>query len=64
MPRWVLYCPICEKEFTHSNIERRNPEDYYIDPKPEFPAEGLSVECPNCKKSSVYRRHQLVYRAD
>jgi phage FluMu protein Com len=31
--------------------------------KPEFPAAGLKIKCPNCKKSSVYQPHQLMYRA-
>jgi hypothetical protein len=31
--------------------------------KPEFPAGGLSLECPNCKVTSPYQRHQLVYSA-
>jgi endogenous inhibitor of DNA gyrase (YacG/DUF329 family) len=64
MPRWVLNCPKCQKEFTHTQIERRNLQDYYLEPKPDFPEEGLSVQCPNCKVSAVYQRRHLIYRAD
>ena len=64
MPRWVLNCPSCQKEFTHTEIERRSFQDYYLEPKPDFPEEGLSVQCPNCKTSSVYHRRHLTYRAD
>jgi hypothetical protein len=73
MPRWVLYCNDCGKEFTHSKIERGSLEDYYLEPKPEFPVGDSSVECPHCKKkknkkkqkkTSLYQRSQLTYRAD
>lgn len=68
MPRWVLDCPECQATFTHSEIKvpdgltgaRRN----WFGDKPVFPETGSRVECPNCKKSSVYQRHQLVYRDD
>ncbi len=68
VPRWVLSCPKCEQEFTHTEIQAdyRSPQ---IDPfswivdKPEMTKGGASLECPNCKKTSVYNRHQLTYRA-
>jgi hypothetical protein len=31
--------------------------------KPELPASGVNLECPNCKEVSVYKRYQLTYRA-
>ena len=68
MPRWVLNCLTCNKEFTHSEIdtERRksllDPFAWFGD-KPEIPAAGVSLECPHCKNVSVYRRYQLTYRA-
>jgi endogenous inhibitor of DNA gyrase (YacG/DUF329 family) len=64
MPRWVLNCPNCQQEFTHTQIERRSLQDYYLEPKPDFPREGMSVQCPHCNASSIYQRHQLTYRAD
>jgi len=61
MPRWVLTCPECHKEFTHSNIAH---ESSWWDEKPEMSPAGDSIECPNCKKTSTYRRYQLIYRKD
>jgi endogenous inhibitor of DNA gyrase (YacG/DUF329 family) len=68
MARWVLGCPECKEDFTHSQINTE-PQPTMRDPfawlgdKPEFPATGLTLECPNCKKTSIYSRTQLVYRA-
>jgi hypothetical protein len=64
--RWVLECAGCATEFAHSDIH----DDGYspLDPftltstKPEFPKDGLSVLCPNCKNTFVYQRYQLLYR--
>jgi len=65
MARWVLGCPFCDKEFTHTEIaEPRRLEDYYFQAKPKFPDGGLRIDCPNCKKASVFQSHQLIYRAD
>jgi endogenous inhibitor of DNA gyrase (YacG/DUF329 family) len=67
MARWTLSCPECNKDFTHSQIVSsetnalRNP--FVFEEKPLFPTGGQSIECPNCKKSSTYQRHQLIYRA-
>jgi endogenous inhibitor of DNA gyrase (YacG/DUF329 family) len=67
MARWVLDCPNCNKEFTHTNINDRGSalRDPFTSPeaKPEFPDGGLSVVCPNCKNTSVYQRYQLTYQA-
>jgi len=68
MPRWVLDCPECGEEFTHSEIdvENRSPlldSFAWIGDKPEIPQEGVSLVCPNCSKVSVYKRHELTYRA-
>jgi endogenous inhibitor of DNA gyrase (YacG/DUF329 family) len=63
----VLDCPDCKAEFTHSEITEieshstLNPFTGLL-AKPEFPGDGLRLECPNCKKNSLYWRHQLVYR--
>ena len=67
VPRWVLDCPLCKVEFTHSEIdpEYRSP---LLDPfarfgdKPELPSAGVNLECPNCREVSVYKRYQLTYR--
>jgi hypothetical protein len=30
--------------------------------KLDLPLGGLSVACPNCGATSVYQRHELIYR--
>jgi hypothetical protein len=69
VPRWVLGCPKCNLEFTQSVIDssrQSSLEDPFawIGEKPQFPGNGLRVECPNCKNISVYQRYQLVYRSN
>lgn len=67
MPRWVLECSQCKAEFTHSEISGSGYNSF--DPftltatKPELPASGVTIVCPNCKSSAVYQRYELVYRA-
>jgi hypothetical protein len=68
MASWVLDCPGCKATFVHSRVatdfDQRMMDHYYpLTPKPDFPPEGLLVECPNCRLSSVFKRHQLLYRA-
>jgi endogenous inhibitor of DNA gyrase (YacG/DUF329 family) len=64
MSRWVLNCPDCHEDFTHTEIAKTKLEDYFFDRKPEFPVDGLSMECPNCHKTSLFQRHELTYRAN
>jgi hypothetical protein len=65
MSRWVLLCPSCHQEFTHSQIKRETLEDYFLgEIKPQFPESGLSISCPNCHTTSVYQRFQLRYRSE
>jgi hypothetical protein len=68
MARWVLGCPECKEDFTHSQIDTESQPSVgdpfsWLDDKPKFPDVGVSLECPNCKKTSVYQRTQLMYRA-
>jgi hypothetical protein len=63
MSHWVLNCPECHNDFTHSDIEDAKLEDYLFPGKPEFPVGGLRLECPYCHKTSLFQRHQLTYRA-
>jgi len=67
MPRWVLNCPECNTEFIYTEIAGTQSSSFDLFtgllPKPEFPAAGLLLECPNCKRRSLYQRYQLVYRA-
>jgi uncharacterized C2H2 Zn-finger protein len=65
MARWVLDCPRCGKEFTHSKVEDKGfALGDWPEPKPEFPDGGQSLDCPNCQNTSLYQRHQLTYRAN
>lgn len=68
MPRWVLVCPDCNQNFIHCEIdlEYRIPlldPFAWIGDKPKVLEAGVSLECPHCKKISVYKRYQLMYRA-
>src|SRR5665213_2350438 len=65
--RRMLTCLGCDKDFTHtefssdSELSANNP---FASPvKPAFPDGGMTLTCPNCKRSSLYQRSQLVYRA-
>ena len=68
MARWVLGCPDCNQDFTHSQVDTesqnsfRDPFAWLVD-KPEIPDSGVQLECPNCKKISIYKRTQLIYRS-
>ena len=66
MSRWVLSCAECNEDFTHA--EKAEIQSLISDPftgrlpKPDFPDEGLELECPHCKKRSLYKKSQLVLR--
>jgi uncharacterized protein (DUF983 family) len=36
----------------------------WIAGKPDFPEEGLTLLCPNCRQGAVYKRHELIYRTE
>jgi uncharacterized protein (DUF983 family) len=66
MARWVLGCSNCKVDFTHAEIlqEQRSLDPFLRNtPKPELPRGGLTLICPNCGKSSVYQRYQLIYQS-
>jgi uncharacterized protein (DUF2225 family) len=62
MPRWILTCPGCNEEFTHSEIATDAIHVARDDRKPDMPGDGATLECPHCKKSTVYKRYELIYR--
>jgi uncharacterized Zn finger protein len=63
MNQWMLTCSSCGEEFPHSLIpENLSFAESYLPLKPEFPASGLPLDCPNCGKSATYQRHDLRYR--
>jgi endogenous inhibitor of DNA gyrase (YacG/DUF329 family) len=68
MPRWVVNCPECHQEFTHTEIEPHRLESISADllpwpSKPKIPEGGAPLDCPNCKKTSIYTSFHLRYRA-
>lgn len=68
MPRWIVECPQCRKEFTHTDISKiasgpmRDP--FASPPKPQIPESGAELKCPHCKNSATYRAFDLRYRAN
>jgi hypothetical protein len=67
MAAWVLDSPACNKTFAHCQVttvsDQRMMDHFYpFSVKPEFPLKGLSVECPNCRSSSVFRQYQLRFQ--
>jgi len=65
MPRWVLQCPHCSQEFTHSEIDRAMLEQARLDPfgVVQRPSAGKRT-CPNCKEEADFKQYDLIYRAD
>jgi hypothetical protein len=64
MAYWALCCPECKREFNHSEVKVENllsSPFSWLGIKPKFPPEGLRLECPHCKKSSVFVLKQLRY---
>lgn len=69
MARWVLGCPKCKQDFTHSEIKLDSQPSFqdpfaWLGEKPKFPSAGVTLECPSCRTSSIYTRSELVYRPD
>jgi DNA-directed RNA polymerase subunit RPC12/RpoP len=63
MSHWMLTCSTCSKEFTHSLIpEKHISAELDLIHKPEFPTEGMELDCPYCGKPGTYQRHDLRYR--
>jgi hypothetical protein len=61
MCKWVLFCKNCRKSFPHSEIRSSLSNDFMPE-KPEFPAEGQALECPNCKATFKYMRDDLRFQ--
>jgi hypothetical protein len=61
MARWVVDCPACNAEFTHTEInEGGTRHTSRSPPKPNL--DGGSVkECPHCHAATVFRPAQLIY---
>jgi len=63
MAQWILLCSNCGEEFFHSEVVADRGVFAWATPKPTFPEGGLQLDCPSCQVSSLYQRHQLLYRA-
>jgi len=69
MARWVLLCQSCGKPFTYDKVSPSSrgwlhDAFAWLFKKPEFPENGLKIECPKCKQTFLYHRRQLTYRID
>jgi hypothetical protein len=67
VPRWVVSCPECKKEFTHTPISKiagGTQDPFASPPKPRIPEGGTELECQNCGKTSSYGAFDLRYRTD
>jgi hypothetical protein len=67
-PRWVVSCPECSEEFTHTEIRTMangSMRDVFASPpKPQIPESGTPLRCRQCGKTSTYRAFDLRYRPD
>ena len=61
MARWVLNCSNCNEVFTHSSVDDVGIANYFMLKKPDFPADGVALECPNCRQSATYQQSDLRY---
>ena len=59
-------CPECKTVFICSEIDMDQGHHGIaaLPAKPEFPEGGCKLECPNCKRTSVFQRFQLIYVRD
>jgi hypothetical protein len=65
MPRWVVRCPKCNHEFTHTEIDKAMLEQVNHDPFGVLPRPSEQKRtCPNCNTESFFSQTQLFYRAD
>jgi hypothetical protein len=62
MASWNLACKKCLKSFAYSQISETF-VDYFMPSRPEFPPDGVELECPNCQAKSTYYRTDLTYQS-
>jgi hypothetical protein len=58
MARWVLGCPHCHEDFTHSDVPSHGRPDLFMSwdgRKLKLPEGGQILVCPNCNTSSTYQ---------
>jgi DNA-directed RNA polymerase subunit RPC12/RpoP len=62
MSQWILTCSTCGKDFPHSSMhENLTFSKLVLLRKPEFPSDGLVLDCPHCGKSATYQHYDLLY---
>jgi hypothetical protein len=63
MPSWILCCPHCNSDFTHSEIIETAQLDVLSQLLPVKPliAGTQQMECPSCHKTVNYTRYDLRY---
>lgn len=65
MPRWLLKCPQCRKDFVFCEIEQPlTLMEYRAARKPDWPKDGLTLQCPTCQQFSMFQQHDLAFNAD
>jgi len=62
MASWALRCPNCNSTFTHAPLEDTF-ANFFWAPKPVFPADGKSIDCPHCGQTHRYQQIDLIYQA-
>jgi hypothetical protein len=62
MPTWVLTCRKCGSKFDYCKIDDADLQSHFFPAKPDFPAAGSDVRCPNCGFRRSYQRTNLTYR--
>ena len=59
---WVLVCKRCKIVFTHTDPGRvANTIELLLPEKPELPADGTRLACPQRNAEAIYRRSDLKY---
>jgi endogenous inhibitor of DNA gyrase (YacG/DUF329 family) len=67
MPRWIIECPKCQKQFTHSEISKTIGgaiHDPFAFPSRPITPEDAELKCPHCNESSRYKFFDLRYQRD
>jgi len=61
MAQWVVSCPACNREFTHTEIQDGGMRDAFLWPaKPKLDADSVK-ECPHCHATTAFLLADLTY---
>jgi hypothetical protein len=61
MARWVVDCPACNTEFTHTEINGGGTRDAFLSARKPKLDGGSVKECPHCHAATAFLPAQLVY---